>query len=127
MQEPESQYVRSADRRAELVEERVADVEPVEDALGAEVADRHDRFGPCSAMVARNRVGDLVERRVPGDPFEAAAALRPAAAHRVEQPVGVVDLVDVVVDLDAQPAPGEGVVGVQASKVLIAGSLPGIA
>ena len=95
------------------VEERVADVEPVEDALGAEVADRHDRSrGRARRCSARNRVGDLVERLVPGDLLEPAAALGPGAAQRVQHAVGAVDLVLVVVDLHAQPAAGERVLGV---------------
>src|SRR3712207_7310317 len=43
-----------ADGRSEPVEERVADFEAVEDALGAQVADRHDRLGPGG-------LGDLPE------------------------------------------------------------------
>jgi hypothetical protein len=100
------------DGRPELVEVRVADVEPVEYALGAQVAHRHDRLGSVLGDRRAKTAVDLVERLVPGDPLEAAAALRAGPAHRVQHPAGVVDLVLVVVDLDAQPAAGERVIGV---------------
>src|SRR5262249_50812999 len=59
-------------------------------------------------------VGDLGEGRVPGDALPAAAALGPDAPQRVQQPVRVVNVVEVGADLGAQPAAGHGVVGVAA-------------
>jgi hypothetical protein len=100
------------DGGAELVEERVSHVQAVQDALGPQVADRHD----CLRAVLGDRrpepAGDLIQRLVPGDPGELAAALRAGAPHRVQHPVRAVGLVDVVVHLHAQPAAGERMPGV---------------
>ena len=48
--------------------------------------------------------GDLVERLVPGDARELAGALRPGAAHRIEQPLGMMDALGVARDLGADDA-----------------------
>ena len=57
---------------------------------------------------------DLVQRLVPGDALEAALALPPHAPQRVEDAVGAVDAVQVLVDLRAEEALREAVVGVAA-------------
>jgi hypothetical protein len=101
-----------ADRGAELVEEGVAHVETVQDALGAEVAVREDRLRPVLGDDLAEATGDLVERLVPGDPLEPAAALGAGSPERVQDAVRVVDAGDVVVHLHAEPAPGERVLGV---------------
>ena len=100
------------DRGAELVEERVSHVQAVQDALGTQVADRHDCFWAVLGDRGPEPAGDLIQRLVPGDPGELAAAFRPGAPHRVQHPVGAVGLVDVVVHLHAQPAAGERMLGV---------------
>ena len=57
-------------------------------------------------------LGDLIERLVPRDSLEAALTLGPDPPQRVQHPVGAVGVLRVVVDLDAQAAGGEGVVGI---------------
>jgi hypothetical protein len=54
--------------------------------------------------------GDLVERVVPRDALEAAFALSSFPAKRVEDAVGAVDAVQILVDLRAQEARGEAMV-----------------
>ena len=57
---------------------------------------------------------DQVERFVPGDAGEAALALPADAAQGVEDPLGAVDALEVAVDLGAEEALGEAVVGIAA-------------
>ena len=101
-----------ADRGAERVEERVANGEPVEDPFGAQVAVGKDRLAAVAVDDRSNRSLISSSACVPGDPFEAAFPFRPDASQGVEHAVGAVGVVRVVVDLDAQAAPGEGMVGV---------------
>ena len=72
--------------------------------------------GPCRRDRAAEAVRDRVERLVPGDALEPALALRPDAAQRVQQAVGAVHAVQVLVDLRAQEALREAVVGVAADR-----------
>ena len=58
--------------------------------------------------------GDGVEGLVPGDAREAPLALGPDALHRMQDAVGAVDALEVVVDLRAEEALGEPVIGVAA-------------
>src|SRR3712207_2922185 len=104
-----------ADGRSEPVEERVADVEAVEDALGAQVADRHDRLGPGGLGDLPEAAGDLVQGVVPGDPLELPTALGADAPQRVQHAVLAVDRALVVVHLHAEPAAGERVRAVAAN------------
>ena len=57
---------------------------------------------------------DGVERLVPGDALELLGALRPDPLHRVEQPVGMVVALLVVLQLHAETAAGHRVVRVAA-------------
>ena len=66
------------------------------------------------AIAPRKRCGDRVEGLVPGDALEPALALRPHAAQRVEDAIGAVDALQVLVDLRAQEALREAMVGVAA-------------
>ena len=52
--------------------------------------------------------GDFVQRLVPGNPRELARTLRTGAAHRMEQPVGVMNALGVARDLGADHAGGIG-------------------
>ena len=76
-----------------------ADVGP--DRLGAEFPD--DGLEPP---------GDLVERVVPGDALELAPALRTDPPHRIEETLGRLGIGDVVVELRAQDAARERVLGI---------------
>ena len=102
------------DRGAELVEERVADMEAIENALGPEIAVGKNGaravFIDDRVPAARN----LVESLVPGDPLEFARALGTDAAHRIQHSILAVDPVLVVVDLDAETALGERMIGIAA-------------
>jgi hypothetical protein len=53
---------------------------------------------------------DLVERFVPGDPLELAAALGAAAPQRMQQTLGMMDTLGVAGDLLADHAGGIGIV-----------------
>ena len=55
---------------------------------------------------------DPGQRLVPRDALKAAAALRPYAALRMAQPIGVIDPLEVAVDLAAEGALRHGMVGV---------------
>ena len=70
------------------------------------------------AVLARSRRGSAsamsVERLVPGDAREAALALAPDALHRMQDAVGAVDALEVVIHLRAQEALREAVLGIAA-------------
>jgi hypothetical protein len=102
------------DRRAEPIEEGVTGVEPVQQAFGPEIAVGQD--GRRSVLVddgAPARL-DLAQRLVPADALELAGALAAGPLQRMEHAIGAVDPVLIVVDLDAQPAARERMVGVAA-------------
>ena len=66
-------------------------------------------FRPELADDAAEPLGDLVERPVPGDPFEVAGPLRADAPHRVPEPLRGLRVRDVVVELlDASSTQGDG-------------------
>jgi hypothetical protein len=56
--------------------------------------------------------GDGVERFLPADPLEASFALAADPLERMEDALRAVDALQIVVDLDAQEALGEAVIGV---------------
>ena len=100
--------------RAELVEEGVAGVQPVQDALGAEIAVGQDGGGPVALDDFGPAARNLLEGLVPADRLKLSGALRAGPAQRGEHPVLAVDPVLVVVDLDAQAALCERMVRVAA-------------
>src|SRR5262245_56785631 len=59
--------------------------------MAARARAHHDRLGPRLGADLEDLLGDLVERLVPRDALPFAGALRPDAAHRVLQAVGVID------------------------------------
>src|ERR1700730_12749532 len=103
-----------ADGGAELVEERVAYIEAIENALSAQIAVRQyggrseliDDFGPT--------IPDQLQCRAPANALELTTSLRSGALDGVEQPVRAVDPLFVVVYLHAQPTASEWVIGVAA-------------
>src|ERR1700692_4408663 len=80
-----------ANRRAEPVEERVADVEAVEQALGAKIAVGQDRLRAVLGDDCFEAARDLVQRRVPSDPLELAAPLGADAPQRMQDALWTVD------------------------------------
>src|SRR6202040_3663919 len=86
-------------RRAEPVEERIADVEAVEQALRAEVAVGQNRLRAVLGDDCSEAARDLVERRLPTYPFELATPLGSDAPQRMQNAVGAVDAFDIVIDL----------------------------
>jgi hypothetical protein len=66
--------------------------------------ERQERFGPVVLDDALEAFGDLGDRLVPRHPLELAAALRADPTQRVEQSVGCVRTLVVVVHLGAQRA-----------------------
>jgi hypothetical protein len=68
--------------------------------------------GPSSPDQPREAGGDLVERDIPRDPLEATAPFGSGSPLGMQDAIWAVDAVDVVVDLHAEPAPCEGIVGV---------------
>ena len=62
-------------RGAELVKEGVADIEAVEDALGAQIAVGQDAGRPILAMIAGPAVADHFDGFVPADALELSASL----------------------------------------------------
>ena len=65
-------------------------------------------------MIGLPARGDLAERLVPGDALPLAAALGPDAAQRVQQPVGVIDVIEIRPHLGAEPAARDGMVRIAA-------------
>src|SRR4029450_6521388 len=68
--------------------------------------------GPSSPDQPPEAGGDLVERDIPRDPLEATAPFGSGSPLGMQDAIWAVDAVDVVVDLHAEPAPCEGIVGV---------------
>ena len=69
-----------------------------------------DRLGAVAALGRQHRLGRQVERVVPGDALEAARALGPDAAHRMQQAVRVMDALGVARHFGADDAGRVGVV-----------------
>ena len=101
-----------ADGRAQTVEEGITAGEPVQRALVAQVAVIHNRLRAVLVDDLRPTVFDLGERLVIGDALKLAAAFGPDALHRVQQAVGVVVMLSVILELHAQAAPRHRVVGI---------------
>ena len=99
-------------RGAELVEEGVPRVQPVQDAFRTEVAVWHDGGGAVTVDDLGPAAGNFLQRLVPGDRLELPGALGAGAAQRRQHPVVAVDPIFVIVDLDAEPAPRERVIRV---------------
>jgi antitoxin (DNA-binding transcriptional repressor) of toxin-antitoxin stability system len=121
-------------RRAETVEEAAIHGAVVEDADGAGVGVGQDGFGAVVAGDGRKAGGDGVEGFIPGDALEgfgfAAVGQRGlgntgAAAHRIEEPVGRVDAVEVLRYFAAEKASGDGMRGVAAETGGAAGFVDG--
>src|SRR5262249_4438411 len=81
---------------------------------GAAVAVRQDGFRARLGDDLPPAPADLRQRLVPGDALPAPGTLRADPPQGVHQPVGVVDVLEVGPDLGAQPAAGDGTVGVAA-------------
>ena len=77
--------------------------------LVAQVAVRDDRLRAVVVAEPFPALGDLVQRLVPGDAFELLAAFGASAPQRIQDPVGVVVPLLVVLELHAQAAMGHGV------------------
>ncbi len=107
---------RAADRpqqpaRPEVVEEPAVETHHRQQALVAGVAERHDRLGTMAGDHVVEPRPDLGEGVVPGDRREPTLALGPDPAQRVQQALRAVDAIEEAVDLGAQLALAERVVG----------------
>ncbi len=125
---------------AEHVEEPLADAAAVERRQAAGARAVEDRGGPVRVADAEHLARDLVEGRVPRDPLELARAAGPRPAQRVEQPVRMVDALELAeapharvqrrhlgrpaprigADLDDLPVAHVGVDGATAAAVVAA-------
>src|SRR6516162_4123385 len=97
------------DSGAQPVEEGVAHIQPVKDALGAQIAIWQDRGGPILADDLGPAVADRFDSFVPADAVELAGPLRSGALEGMEHSIRAVDPLFVIIDFDAQPSAGEGV------------------
>src|SRR5262249_15520707 len=97
---------------AEAVPEHRAGYRHLHQPERAAVAVRQDRLRPPALADRPPAPADLVQRLVPGDSLPPSGTFRPDAAQRVQEAVGVVDVIEVRPHLGAQPAAGDGVVGV---------------
>ncbi len=79
---------------------------------GAAVAVGQNGLGPVLLNNLRPAVANQRNGLIPTHTLPLARALRPHAAQRVLQPVGMVDVVQIGAHLGAEPAFGDGVVGV---------------
>jgi hypothetical protein len=107
-QEPRGRGARSAERllvdgRAEPIEEGVARRQPLHQTFIAEIGVRHDRLAAVARDDLLPALGDLGDGFVPGDAGELPRALRADAAQRVEHAIGIVVVVVIVLELDAEP------------------------
>ena len=97
---------------AEAVPEAAAADAHVDQPQRAAIAIGQDGRRPVLGDDAPPAVADLADGLIPANPRPFARSLRPHAPQRVYQPVGVIDVVEVRPHLAAQPAVGDGVVGV---------------
>ena len=95
----------------EMVEEAPVEPHDRQQALVAGIAERQDRLGTVLGDDRVEPLGDLAEGVVPRDRLEAAGALGPDAAQGVEDAVGAVHAVEEAVDLWAELALAERMVG----------------
>src|SRR5207237_3529212 len=93
-------------------EEAAVDALALDQPLGPHVAVGQHCLSAVLGHDLPQPPGDLAQRLLPGDPLEAPLALRTGAAQWVEQPLLAIHAVEVVVDLGAETAVGEGVDGV---------------
>src|SRR5690606_32064060 len=103
-----------AHRGAQAVEEGVAAIQTVHQALVAEIAVGNDGLRTVLRDDRLPAIGDLGERLVPGDALELPAALGSRAAQGMKDAVGMVVAQLVVLELHAQAAAGHGVIRVAA-------------
>src|SRR6516165_5510596 len=94
---------------AKPVKEGVADIQSVKDALGAQIAIWQDRGWPILADDPGPALVDCFEGFVPADAPELSGPFRSGALERIEHSIRAVDPRFIVVDFDAQPSAGEGV------------------
>ena len=112
VEEPELAVTFLADCRSQTVEECITAGEPVQGALIAQVAVIHNGLRAVLVDDLRPTFFDLGERLVIGDALKLAAAFGPDALHRVQQAVGVVVMLGVILELHAEAAPRHRVVGI---------------
>ena len=79
---------------AELVEEALGHAEAREHRRVARARRVEERRVAVSCANAHHLAGDMVHRLVPRDALEPARAARAGAAHRIFQPVGMIDALD---------------------------------
>ena len=91
-----------ADRRAEFVKKRIANIEAIQNALGAEIAIRKNRRRPRFRDDCFPTIADFFDRLIPRDALELPAALRPFALERMHHAIGAVHALFVVIDFHAQ-------------------------
>ena len=82
----------------------------------ARVVVREHGLGAESLARASNALCDRTDRVVPADPLEPSFALLADPAHREEQSLGIVERIQIVIDLATQRAPRERVLSI-ASQV----------
>lgn len=97
---------------AETVPETAVDHPHLQQPQRAAVAVGQNRFCAKLGNDAPPALANLTNRLIPADLLPLPAALWPDAAQRVGEPVGMVDVVEIRPYLGAQPALGDGVVGV---------------
>ncbi len=104
-------------RRSQPGEERVTDCTALHEPLGSQVAVRHHGLGAVCRDDGREPGRDGFDRLVPADPHKLTGPFGPGTTHRVQEPVGVVDpVVEEPVDLGAQAAGGERMIGITCQR-----------
>src|SRR4029453_16067965 len=98
----------------QLVEERVAHVQAIQNALGPQVAIGENRRRPVGVDNRPPLPLDLVTGLLPGKTCKLSAALGARPLQRVQRPLGAVHTVRIVIDLDTQSAARERVLRVAA-------------
>jgi len=101
VEEPDSRVALLSDGRAQPVEKRIAAGEPVQSALVSQVAVIHDGLGAVLGHDVGPAFLDFREGLVVGDLLKLPAALGSHALHCIQEPVGVVVMLGVVLELHA--------------------------
>src|SRR5262245_45715874 len=99
---------------AKAIEKSIAAVEPVEQTLMTHITAGHDGLRPMAGNDRLEPAADLGERSVPGDLSEVATPLRACATERMQDSLGAVDSLFVVLDLHAKSAPRERMIRIAA-------------
>src|SRR2546428_4748726 len=101
-----------ADRSAQFIEESITGIETVQNTLCTQVAAREDRLRSIFGDDLLEATADFLQGRLPANALELSASLWAGAPQGVEQAVGTIDSVRVVVHFHAESTSRERMIGI---------------